>query len=369
MFSIPRANEIKEIALKYPKENKFKTLSKHISLARMTKAIPRPNNTNQINQTKDQDNSWKPSNIIKEDYFKKKGGKGSTNQLQVSRIYLILTNRAVEMFEDKSPKGTLALDDIYVTFNTNSNTLIIGKIGHQKEYKFNYEGTDQSKALEWYDSIRQAQDDLKKKYNTIDETNEKKNEIKSEKINETNDRVNDKNSSSSNQSLDSQNSQSLNQDNLQNQQSSNIQNPNYMNQHSQYPNQNNPNNPNQNNPNHPNPQFQNQPNFQVNQFNPQYPNQQYPQYYNQPNPQFSNRPNYQYPNQPNPQFNPQYPNQQYPQYYNQPNTINPNPQFQNQPNYNQHSPIPLPQQNYTVQPNMYPQYYPNNQIYYPPPYY
>jgi len=114
--------------------------------------------------------------VIKEDWFRKRGGKGANITTQVGngkRKYFVLTEKYLDWYEMPKGhrKGSLALDNIYVRQQPENSLLVIGQYGRPNEFKITYEGPNPRDELQkWYDAISKAIDDFKKKkVNTADE--------------------------------------------------------------------------------------------------------------------------------------------------------------------------------------------------------
>jgi hypothetical protein len=107
--------------------------------------------------------------VIKEDWFRKRGGKGANISTQVGngkRKYFVLTEKYLDWYEMPKGhrKGSLALDNIYVRHQPENSLLVIGQYGRPNEFKIAYEGPNPRDELQkWYDSITKAIDEFKKK--------------------------------------------------------------------------------------------------------------------------------------------------------------------------------------------------------------
>eukprot|EP01129_Flabellula_baltica_P004047 TRINITY_DN1381_c0_g1_i1.p1 TRINITY_DN1381_c0_g1~~TRINITY_DN1381_c0_g1_i1.p1 ORF type:complete len:288 (+),score=43.60 TRINITY_DN1381_c0_g1_i1:58-921(+) len=108
------------------------------------------------------------SRVIKEDWFRKKGGKKTnfTNKVsEGSRRYFVLTERYLENFVSPrgSRKGTIPIDSIYLRKAKENNALVIGEYGRGKEFRIVYEGPNATLTIEeWYEAITKAIEDYRK---------------------------------------------------------------------------------------------------------------------------------------------------------------------------------------------------------------
>jgi len=106
---------------------------------------------------------------IKEEWFKKKGGKGAlvtTKAGTGKRRYFVLTDRYLDWFlQPKGErKGSLSLDNIYVRIIAEKHKLVLGQYGRPKEFKMIYDGQDPREVVQsWFDAVSKAIDDYKKK--------------------------------------------------------------------------------------------------------------------------------------------------------------------------------------------------------------
>jgi len=111
--------------------------------------------------------------VVIEDWFRKRGGKGSAITTKVSglsstgkRRYFVLSDRYLDWFDTPKGqrKGTVALENIYVRFQPDSQCLVVGLYGKPNEFKMIYDGPDPERVLqEWYSAITKAIDDFKKR--------------------------------------------------------------------------------------------------------------------------------------------------------------------------------------------------------------
>jgi len=111
---------------------------------------------------------------VREDWFRKRGGKGASVTTKVhmpggsggQRKYFVLTERYLDWFETPKGqrKGSLALDNIYVRIQPENNMLIVGTYGRPREFKMIYEGSSpQNEVRTWYDALNKTIEDYKKK--------------------------------------------------------------------------------------------------------------------------------------------------------------------------------------------------------------
>jgi phage FluMu protein Com len=100
--------------------------------------------------------------IIKEGWFRKKGGRGHVNKTTHTRRYFVLTDRYLDWYDapNEKRKGSLPLDEAYCR-RQDGYTLVIGSPGG-KEFKITYDGVNPTKEIdEWYTAITAGIDKCK----------------------------------------------------------------------------------------------------------------------------------------------------------------------------------------------------------------
>eukprot|EP01126_Amoeba_proteus_P025602 TRINITY_DN2549_c0_g1_i6.p1 TRINITY_DN2549_c0_g1~~TRINITY_DN2549_c0_g1_i6.p1 ORF type:complete len:348 (-),score=118.89 TRINITY_DN2549_c0_g1_i6:145-1125(-) len=100
--------------------------------------------------------------ILKEGWWKKKGGKGHIDHLSVKNRYIVLTDRYLDWYQKPGDKrlGCIQLDSIYV--REEGNVLVVGdSMKNGKEFRLITEGSDSRRVNEWHKAITKAMDDYR----------------------------------------------------------------------------------------------------------------------------------------------------------------------------------------------------------------